>query len=297
MANLKELRNRIASVKATQKITKAMQMVAAAKLRKAQEAAEAARPYAERMGVVLANLSASVAGQKDVSPLMSGTGKDDTHLLIVCTAERGLCGGFNSNIAKLAREHAARLIREGKTVKIICVGKKGYDVLRRQYNHLIVDRVNLREVKSIAYANAHEIAEKVLEMFDEGEFDVATLFYSEFKSIISQIPSALQIIPASVSADDADASDAVDLGGAVYEYEPEEGEILDELLPRNIGVQIFRALLENAASEQGARMSAMDSATRNAGEMIDKLTLSYNRQRQAQITKELIEIISGAEAL
>ena len=294
MASLKDLRNRIASVKATQKITKAMQMVAAAKLRKAQEAAEAARPYASRMGGVLANLSAAMEGRVGGSALMAGTGKQDTHLLIVCTAERGLCGGFNSNIAKLAREHADRLIRDGKTVKIICVGKKGYDVLRRKYNHLIVDRVDLREVKQVAFGNAHDIAGKVLSMFDDGEYDVATLFYSEFQSVISQIPTALQIIPANVASSEGEAAD---LGGAIYDYEPEENEILEELLPRNIGVQIFRALLENAASEQGARMSAMDNATRNAGEMIDKLTMSYNRQRQAQITKELIEIISGAEAV
>ncbi len=297
MASLKDLRNRIASVKATQKITKAMQMVAAAKLRKAQEAAVAARPYASRMGAVLANLSAAMEGQQGASPLMAGTGKDNTHLLVVCTAERGLCGGFNSNIAKLAREHADRLIRDGKTVKIVCVGKKGFDVLRRKYNHLIVDRVDLREVKRVGFSNAHDIADKVLEMFEAGEYDVATLFYSEFRSVISQVPTALQIIPANVAPAEGEDKAGIDLRGAVYEYEPEENEILDELLPRNIGVQIFRALLENAASEQGARMSAMDNATRNAGEMIDKLTLSYNRQRQAQITKELIEIISGAEAV
>jgi len=294
MANLKDLRNRIASVKATQKITKAMQMVAAAKLRKAQEAAEAARPYASRMGGVLANLSAAMEGREGGSALMAGTGSQDTHLLIVCTAERGLCGGFNSNIAKLAREHTDKLVRDGKTVKIICVGKKGYDVLRRKYDHLIVDRVDLREVKQVAFGNAHGIAGKVLSMFDDGEYDVATLFYSEFGSVMTQTPTALQIIPANVASSEGEAAD---LGGAIYDYEPEESEILEELLPRNIGVQIFRALLENAASEQGARMSAMDNATRNAGEMIDKLTMSYNRQRQAQITKELIEIISGAEAL
>ena len=294
MASLKDLRNRIASVKATQKITKAMQMVAAAKLRKAQEAAEAARPYASRMGGVLANLSAAMEGRVGGSALMAGTGRQDTHLLIVCTAERGLCGGFNSNIAKLAREHADNLIRDGKTVKIICVGKKGYDVLRRKYDHLIVDRVDLREVKRVAFGNAHEIAGKVLSMFDDGEYDVATLFYSEFRSVISQIPTALQIIPANVATSEGEAAD---LGGAIYDYEPEESDILDELLPSNIGVQIFRALLDNAASEQGARMSAMDNATRNAGEMIDKLTIQYNRSRQQAITSELIEIISGAEAL
>jgi len=296
MASLKDLRNRIASVKATQKITKAMQMVAAAKLRRAQDAAIAARPYAQRMGAVLANLSASMAGRPDASPLMAGTGKSDVHMLVVCTAERGLCGGFNANIAKLAREHADRLIRDGKTVKIVTVGKKGYDVLRRKYNHLIVERIDLREVKQVGYVNAQEIAAKVLSMFDAGEFDVATLFYSEFKSVISQIPTAQQIIPANVAASEGEGA-AADLGGAVYDYEPEESEILEELLPRNIALQIFRALLENAASEQGARMSAMDNATRNAGDMINKLTMSYNRQRQAQITKELIEIISGAEAL
>ncbi|MEM9473027.1 MAG: F0F1 ATP synthase subunit gamma [Pseudomonadota bacterium] len=294
MASLKDLRNRIATVKSTQKITKAMQMVAAAKLRKAQEAAEAARPYAARMGSVLANLSAAMEGREGGPALMAGTGSNNTHLLIVCTAERGLCGGFNSNIAKLAREHVDQLVKDGKTVKILCVGKKGYDVLRRKYDHLIIDRVDLREVKQVAFANAHDIAGKVLSMFDDSEFDVATLFYSEFKSVISQIPTALQIIPANVASDEGEAAD---LGGAIYDYEPEESEILEELLPRNIGVQIFRALLENAASEQGARMSAMDNATRNAGEMIEKLTMSYNRQRQAQITKELIEIISGAEAL
>ena len=296
MASLKDLRNRIASVKATQKITKAMQMVAAAKLRRAQDAAIAARPYAQRMGAVLANLSASMAGRPDASPLMAGTGKSDVHMLVVCTAERGLCGGFNANIAKLAREHADRLIRDGKTVKIVTVGKKGYDVLRRKYNHLIVERIDLREVKQVGYVNAQEIAAKVLSMFNAGEFDVATLFYSEFKSVISQIPTAQQIIPANVAAGEGDSA-AADLGGAVYDYEPEESEILEELLPRNIAVQIFRALLENAASEQGARMSAMDNATRNAGELIDKLTIQYNRSRQAAITTELIEIIAGAEAL
>ncbi len=296
MASLKDLRNRIASVKATQKITKAMQMVAAAKLRRAQDAAIAARPYAQRMGAVLANLSASMEGRPDASPLMAGTGKSDVHLLLVCTAERGLCGGFNANIAKLAREHADRLVRDGKTVKIITVGKKGYDVLRRKYSHLIVERVDLREVKQVGYTNAQDIAAKILSMFEAGDFDVATLFYSEFQSVISQIPTAQQIIPAKVAATEGDSA-AADLGGAVYDYEPEESEILEELLPRNIAVQIFRALLENAASEQGARMSAMDNATRNAGDMINKLTMSYNRQRQAQITKELIEIISGAEAL
>ncbi len=296
MASLKDLRNRIASVKATQKITKAMQMVAAAKLRRAQEAAEAARPYSERMGAVLANIAQAVGngGSSDAPALMAGTGKDDVHLLVVCTAERGLCGGFNSQIARLAREHARRLTAEGKTVKIISVGKKGFDILRRDYGNLIIDRVDLREVKTLGFVNADAIARKVIDLFNEGQFDVCTLFYSEFKSVISQVPTALQIIPA---GELVKASEPESAGNAVYEYEPEPGEILGDLIPRNIAVQIFRALLENAAGEMGAKMSAMDNATRNAGEMINKLSITYNRQRQAQITKELIEIISGAEAL
>ncbi|WP_295814152.1 F0F1 ATP synthase subunit gamma [uncultured Nitratireductor sp.] len=291
MASLKELRNRIASVKATQKITKAMQMVAAAKLKRAQEAAEAARPYAERMGAVLANIADAVSGN-DAPPLMAGTGKDDTHLLVVCTAERGLCGGFNSQIVKKAREHIRTLQRDGKTVKVLCVGKKGFDALRRDYSDLIVDRVDLREVKKIGFDNAHGIARQVIGMFEKGEFDICTLFYSEFHSVMSQVPTAQQIIPAAVPSEEAGEGSE-----AVYEYEPDAASILADLIPRNIAVQIFRALLENAAGEMGAKMTAMDSATRNAGEMIDKLSITYNRQRQAQITKELIEIISGAEAL
>ena len=294
MASLKELRNRIASVKATQKITKAMQMVAAAKLRRAQTAAEAARPYAERMESVLANLANALEGREGGSPLMAGTGKDNVHLLVVCTSERGLCGGFNSLIVRLAREHINRLLADGKEVKILCVGKKGYDQLRRQYQGMIVDTIEFRGVRQLAFEHAEQVSQKVLSLFKEGGFDVATLFFSRFKSVISQIPTAQQIIPASIPAE---SEAGVDLGGAVYEYEPDEDEILTDLLPLNITVQIFKALLENAASEQGARMSAMDSATRNAGEMIGKLTLNYNRTRQAQITKELIEIISGAEAL
>jgi F-type H+-transporting ATPase subunit gamma len=295
MASLKDLRNRIASVKATQKITKAMQMVAAAKLRRAQEAAEAARPYSQRMATVLANISAAVDGA-DAPALMAGTGKDDVHLLVVATAERGLCGGFNSQIARLAREHTRRLLSEGKTVKIITVGKKGYDILRRDYANLIIERIELRDVKQVGFANADQIARKVIQLFNQGEFDVATLFYSQFKSVISQIPTAQQIIPASAPvAPEAAAEQAG--GNAVYEYEPDASEILGDLIPRNISVQIFRALLENAAGEMGAKMTAMDNATRNAGDMINKLSITYNRQRQAQITKELIEIISGAEAL
>lgn len=292
MASLKELRNRIASVKATQKITKAMQMVAAAKLRKAQVAAEVARPYSERMDKVMANISAGMEGSENAPKLMAGTGNDQTHLLVVATAERGLCGGFNSSIARLARDQARKLMADGKQVKILCVGKKGYDAMKMEFSNILLDVVTFREIKNVGFDQASEVATQVLSMFDDGEYDVATLFYSEFQSIISQIPTAQQLIPATVPVvEDAEADNVH------YEYEPSEEEILEDLLPRNISVQIFRAILENAASEQGARMSAMDNATRNAGEMIDKLTLSFNRQRQAQITKELIEIISGAEAL
>ena len=292
MASLKDLRNRIASVKATRKITKAMQMVAAAKLRRAQEAAVAARPYSERMAAVLANLSSSMEGQANAPRLLTGTGKDDVHLLVVATAERGLCGGFNSSIAKIAREHAERLIAQGKTVKIFTVGKKGNDSMKRLYGKYFVEAVDFRGQKNVNFENAQGVAATVLKMFEDGQFDVATLFFAEFKSVMSQKPTALRLIPAQV-----DGGTSADLGGAIYDAEPEEGEILADLLPRNIAVQVFRGLLENAASEQGARMSAMDSATRNAGDMINKLSIKYNRQRQAQITKELIEIISGAEAL
>jgi F-type H+-transporting ATPase subunit gamma len=291
MASLKELRNRIASVKATQKITKAMQMVAAAKLRRAQMAAEAARPYAERMERVLGNIASSITPSPESPRLLVGTGKNDVHLLLVCTAERGLCGAFNSSIVRLAREHAVRLQSEGKTVKIICVGRKGYDQLRRHFEKQILEVIEFKTVRSLAYEHANEVARKVVARFEAGEFDVCTLFYSRFKSVISQIPTAQQIIPPVFDSKETGA------GGAVYEYEPEEEDILAELLPRNLATQIFRALLENAASEQGARMSAMDSATRNAGDMIKKQTITYNRTRQAMITKELIEIISGAEAL
>jgi len=293
MPSLKELRNRISSVKSTQKITKAMQMVAAAKLRRAQEAALAARPYSERMRSVLANLAHGLQGRSDAPPLMAGTGRDDTHLLVVCTADRGLCGGFNASIAKIARDDARRLMAEGKTVKIICVGKKGYDILRRLFAKQIIDLIELKSVRHVGFANANAVAQKVLGLFDEGEFDMATLYYGEFRSVVLQRPTALQLIPTPIP----EAEEQADLGGAIYDYEPGETEILEELLPRNVAVQIFRALLENAASEQGARMSAMDNATRNAGEMIDELSMNYNRTRQAMITKELIEIISGAEAL
>ncbi|BAT58646.1 ATP synthase gamma chain [Variibacter gotjawalensis] len=295
MASLKDMRNRIASTKATQKITKAMQMVAASKLRRAQQAVEVARPYAERIEAVLGNIAASVAGQDGAPRLLSGTGQDKTHLLIVCTAERGLCGAFNSQIVRLAREHINRLVREGKEVKIQCVGRKGADQLRRQYSKLMLKTIELRGVRSVGFENAREISEQVVASFDKGEFDIATLFYSRFKSVISQIPTAQQIIPAAPPVSEGDKK--TDAPAAVYEYEPAEEEILAELLPAYLTTQIYRALLENAASEQGARMSAMDNATRNAGEMIRKQTLTYNRTRQAMITKELIEIISGAEAL
>jgi F-type H+-transporting ATPase subunit gamma len=289
MPSLKDLRNRIASVKATQKITKAMQMVAAAKLRRAQAAAEAARPYAERMETVLANLAGGVSGSS-APKLISGTGSDKVHLLVVCTAERGLCGAFNSSIARLARDKANALKAEGKTVKIICVGKKGYDLLRRQFEKDIIELIDLRAFKQVGFVNAESIAQNILTRFANGEFDVATLFFSKFKSVIAQIPTAQRIIPAEIPA-------GTKVTDAVYDYEPDESEILETLLPRNLTVQVLRAILENAASEQGARMSAMDSATRNAGEMIKKQTQLYNRSRQAMITKELIEIISGAEAL
>ncbi len=290
MASLKDLRNRIAATKATQKITKAMQMVAASKLRRAQAAAEAARPYAERMEKVLGNIAATVSDRSAAPKLLGGTGKDQVHLLIVCTAERGLCGAFNSSIVRLAREKINSLVGTGKTVKILCVGRKGYDQLRRQYGAQIIDTIELR-VKTLGFEHAQKVADKVLELYEKEEFDVATLFFSRFKSVIAQTPTALQIIPPVFAAAQAGSAPIA------YEYEPDELDILAKLLPRNIAVQTFRALLENAASEQGARMSAMDNATRNAGEMIRKQTIRYNRTRQAMITKELIEIISGAEAL
>jgi F-type H+-transporting ATPase subunit gamma len=268
-------------------------MVAASKLRRAQAAAEAARPYSARMNAVLANLAGPMQGKDDAPRLLAGTGRNQTHLLVVCTAERGLCGAFNSSIARLARDHAARLLAEGKDVKILCVGKKGFDALRRLYARQILEVVDLRAVKRLAFADADAIGAKVRALFEEGQFDVATVFYSEFRSVISQVPTALQLIPAQIP----EAGDVPGGGIGVYEYEADEETILADLLPRNLSVQIFRALLENAASEMGAKMTAMDSATRNAGEMIKKLTLYYNRSRQAQITKELIEIISGAEAL
>jgi F-type H+-transporting ATPase subunit gamma len=291
MPSLKDMRVRIAATKATQKITKAMQMVAASKLRRAQVAAEAARPYAARMEKVLGNIAASVKGSPGAPRLLAGTGDDRVHLLLVCTAERGLCGPFNSAIVRLARERANALIADGKQVKIFCVGRKGYEQLRRIYENRIIETVDLRAVRQIKFEHADEIGAKIMALFNAGEFDVCTLFFSRFRSVIAQIPTAQQLIPAVFP------ESAGDNGGAVYEYEPDEEDILAELLPRNISVQIFRALMENSASFYGAQMSAMDNATRNAGDMIRKQTLTYNRTRQAMITKELIEIISGAEAL
>ncbi len=288
MPSLKDLKNRIGSVKNTRKITKAMQMVAAAKLRRAQEAAEAARPYAERMGAVMGALAASVGTGDGAPQLLAGSGADKVHLLVVMTSERGLCGGFNTSIVRLAKAKIAELLARGKTVKILTVGKKGREQMRRDFGHLFVGHVDLSGVKRLGYADASHIARDVIARFEHGEADVVTLFYNRFQSVISQVPTAQQVIP------------AVFEGGAstaVYDYEPEEEAILADLLPRNVATQVFTALLENAASEQGARMSAMDNATRNAGEMINKLTVVYNRSRQAAITKELIEIISGAEAL
>lgn len=290
MANLKDLKNRISSVKNTRKITKAMQMVAAAKLRRAQESAEQSRPYAERFMGVLSGLAASVGKSEGAPKLLRGTGEDQVHLLVVMTAERGLCGGFNSNIAKRARAHIAQLQEAGKSVKILTVGKKGRDQLKRDFGDVFIDHVDLTEVKRVGYSDAQAIARDVVVRFDAGEFDVATLFYSKFVNVVTQVPTALQVIPAAFE-EEAEAD------STVYDYEPSEEAILSDLLPRGVATQIFSALLENGASEQGARMSAMDNATRNAGDMIDKLTIEFNRSRQAVITNELIEIISGAEAL
>jgi F-type H+-transporting ATPase subunit gamma len=291
MASLKDMRVRIASTKATQKITKAMQMVAASKLRRAQSAAEAARPYADKMAAVISNIASAAASSPGAPALLAGTGKDQVHLLLVCTGERGLSGAFNSSIVRLARERAIALMNEGKEVKFFCVGRKGYEQLRRQFERQIIEHVDLRGVRQLAFKNAEDIAKQVIARFEAGEFDVCTLFFSRFRSVISQVPTAQQIIPLVVEEAGGNGS------ATAYEYEPEEDEILTRLLPRNLAVQVFRALLENNASFYGAQMSAMDNATRNAGDMIRKQTLIYNRTRQAMITKELIEIISGAEAV
>jgi F-type H+-transporting ATPase subunit gamma len=298
MANLKELKNRITSVTSTQKITKAMQMVAAAKLRRAQEAAENSRPYAQRMERMIASVAANLPSLDTAPPLVVGTGKDDVHLLLVVTAERGLCGAFNTNIIRAVQKKTRALRDAGKTVKLFCVGRKGQEGLRRDFGDLIVEYITLRDVKQMSFADIRPIAEKLLQMFTDGEFDVCTLYFNAFKSVISQVVTDQQLIP--VKLPDADAEideDADDLGGAIYEYEPEEDDLLGVLVPRNISVQIYRSLLESGAAEQAARMTSMDNATRNAGDMIDSLTLTYNRTRQAIITKELIEIVSGAEAL
>ncbi len=292
MASLKEMRSRIGSVKATQKITKAMQMVAAAKLKRAQNAAESARPYAERMANVIANLAQGVAGSDSAPALLVGRQQVNAHLVVVATADRGLCGGFNTSIVRKAREQIKSIEEQGKTVRILCVGKKGYDQLRRQHGSKIVDTFDLSAAKRLSLQDAQPIADRILDLFDKGDVDAVSLIHAQFKSVISQVPTAKSLIPADLTG----AGD-LDMAGAAYEYEPEEGEILETLLPRNLSTQILSALLENAAGEQGARMQAMDSATRNAGDMINDLTLQYNRTRQAQITKELIEIISGAEAL
>jgi F-type H+-transporting ATPase subunit gamma len=292
MASLKDMRVRIASTRATQKITKAMQMVAASKLRRAQTAAEAARPYAQRMDTVIGNIAAATAGSGTAPALLAGTGNDAVHLLLVCTGERGLSGAFNASIVRLARERALALMAQGKTVKFFCVGRKGYDQLRRNFDKQIIEHIELRSVRQLGFKNAEDIAKQVIARFSAGEFDVCTLFYSRFKSVIAQIPTAQQIIPLQIEPRSGAAA-----ASAVYDYEPAEEDILASLLPRNLAIQIFRALLENNASFYGAQMSAMDNATRNAGDMIRKQTLIYNRTRQAMITKELIEIISGAEAL
>jgi F-type H+-transporting ATPase subunit gamma len=291
MPSLKDLKNRIGSVKSTRKITKAMQMVAAAKLRRAQEAAESARPYAERMNAVMSGLAASVGASDSAPRLLAGTGGNQTHLLVVMTAERGLCGAFNSSIVRLARAKATELLASGKTVKILTVGKKGREQLKRDFASHFVAHVDLTEVKRVGYDNAQSIARDLIHRFDHGEFDVATVFFNRFQSVISQIPTEQQVIPAKFEAGEGEGA------STLYDYEPSEEGILADLLPRGLATQIFTALLENGASEQGARMSAMDNATRNAGEMIDKLTIQFNRSRQAAITNELIEIISGAEAL
>ena len=299
MSGLKELRNRIASVKSTQKITSAMKMVAAAKLRRAQEAAVAARPYAERMERMLGSLAAAVKGRAGVSPMLSGTGKDEVHLLVLVTSDRGLCGGFNGSIARRARQRITQLENDGKQVKLLCVGRKARDLLRRDHNSKIVEAFSELDRPSLTFSAADRVADKITELFEAGEFDVCTLIYNKFQSAIAQIVTDQQLVPFAVpeADEDANAGGETEADRAVYEFEPDEAEILDELLPRNMAVQMFRALLESQAGEHGARMSAMDNATRNAGDMIHNLTLTYNRTRQAMITKELIEIISGAEAL
>ncbi len=290
MASLDDLKKRIASVKSTQKITKAMKMVAAAKLRRAQESAEKGRPYSEKMNNVILNLSNGISDKENAPKLLSGTGQEKTHLCVVMTSDRGLCGGFNSNIIKKAKSYFVKILDEGKELKIITVGSKGNDQLKRVYGDKIIENISFKESKNANYFDADKVGKMVIEKFEAGEFDVCTIFYNQFKNVITQIPQAQQIIPLNNEGEENSSEES-------YEFEPDEDEILSNLLPKNISTQIFKAMLENSASEQGSRMSAMDNATRNAGEMVDKLTIEYNRSRQAAITKELIEIISGAESL
>ena len=290
MASLDDLKKRISSVKSTQKITKAMKMVAAAKLRRAQESAERGRPYSEKMNNIILNLSSGLSDKENAPKLLTGTGEDKVHLCVVMTADRGLCGGFNSNIIKKAKSYFKKLSDNGKTLKIITVGSKGYDQLKRVYKDNIIEKISFKESKNANYFDADKVGKIIIEKFENKEFDVCTIFYNQFKNVITQIPQEQQIIPLNNKKDESNSEES-------YEFEPDEDEILSNLLPKNISTQIFKAMLENSASEQGSRMSAMDNATRNAGEMVDKLTIEYNRSRQAAITKELIEIISGAESL
>ncbi len=291
MASLDDLKKRIASVKSTQKITKAMKMVAAAKLRRAQESAEKGRPYSEKMNNVILNLSSGISDKENAPKLLSGTGYDKVHLCVVMTSDRGLCGGFNSNIIKKAKSYFSKILSEGKELKIITVGSKGNDQLKRMYGDKIIENISFKESKNANYFDADKVGKIVIDKFESSEFDICTIFYNQFKNVITQIPQAQQIIPLNSEYTEENSSEES------YEFEPDEDEILSNLLPKNISTQIFKAMLENSASEQGSRMSAMDNATRNAGEMVDKLTIQYNRSRQAAITKELIEIISGAESL
>ena len=293
MPSLDDLKKRITSVKSTQKITKAMKMVAAAKLRKAQESAEKGRPFSEKMNNIILNLSGSITDKESASKFLVGTGKDNVHLCVVITADRGLCGGFNTNICRKAKNYFEKILKEGKTLKIFTVGSKGHDQLKRTYGNSIIEKINFKGFKNISYKEAEVIGKKIIQLFNENKFDVCKIFYNKFKNVITQIPQAQQIIPIENVKNNNEDKNLENF----YEFEPEENEILEDLLPRNISTQIFKAFLENAASEQGSRMTAMDNATRNAGDLVDKLTITYNRSRQAAITKELIEIISGAESL
>tara|TARA_B100000745_G_scaffold215509_1_gene143202 strand:- start:147 stop:1025 length:879 start_codon:yes stop_codon:yes gene_type:complete len=292
MPSLDDLKKRISSVKSTQKITKAMKMVASAKLRKAQENAEKGRPFSEKMNNIILNLSNAITDKDSASKFLVGTGKTNVHLCVVITADRGLCGGFNTNICRKAKSYFENILKEGKTLKIFTVGSKGYDQLKRAYGQYIIEKINYKNVKKLTYKEAEDVAAKIIKLFNDSQFDVCAIFYNKFKNIITQIPQAQQIIPIESPAKVEEKKSE-----SFYEFEPEEDEILNDLLPRNISTQIFKAFLENAASEQGSRMTAMDSATRNAGDLVDQLTINYNRSRQAAITKELIEIISGAESL